>query len=136
MLGNKATVVQCWCRCSVTHLGHKSQLEDALLFSEAGGAVCGEPQSYMSGCQGPHSDCPPAPAYKSAHTDELFIDIDSVSLQMSVVVANKDWETQKPAQFCGGCCLVFGGVSESCVSHLSGVVREADGALWRSIKQV
>lgn len=86
----------------------------------------------MSGCQG-QADCPPAPAYK---TDEPFTDTDSVSLQMSVVVANKDWETQKPTQFCGRCCLVFGGVLESCVSHLSGVVREADGTLWRSIKQV
>lgn len=29
----------------------------------------------MSGCQDPYSDCPPAPAYKSAHADELFIDM-------------------------------------------------------------
>lgn len=97
--------------------------------------MCGEPQSHVSGCQG-QADCPPAPAYKAAHADELFIDIDSASIQMSATVANKDWETQKPTQFCGRCRLVFGGVPESCVSHLSGVVREADGALWRSIKQV
>lgn len=51
------------------HLGHKPQLEDALLFPEAGGAVCGEPRSHVSGCPG-QADCPPAPAYTAAHADE------------------------------------------------------------------
>lgn len=112
-------------------MGHKS-----FLFPEATGAMVGEPQSHRSRCQGQDRIVPPAPDHKATCAHEPFTDIDSISLQMSVVVANKDWETQKPTQFCGRCHLVFGGVSESCVSHLSGMVREADGALWRSIKQV
>lgn len=51
--------------------------------------MCGEPQSHLSRCQG-QADYAPVPAYKAASADELSTDIDSVSLQTSAVVANKD----------------------------------------------